>query len=49
MARKSDESAYREAAEIVIRGTKPYPHNAFKVELACRSIVRALATVSQMA
>lgn len=30
------------AAEVLVRGAKPYPGNAFKVELAHRSIVRAL-------
>lgn len=38
------EAAYKEAAEIVLRGAHPYRHNTFKVELAKRAIVRALTT-----
>ncbi len=37
------EAAFKEAAEILVRGAKPQRHNAFKVELARRSTVRALA------
>jgi xanthine dehydrogenase YagS FAD-binding subunit len=36
------ETAYKEAAEIALRGAHPYQHNAFKVALAKRAIVRAL-------
>jgi xanthine dehydrogenase YagS FAD-binding subunit len=43
------EAAYRAAADIAVRGAKTHKHNAFKVELAKRSIVRALATVEAMA
>jgi xanthine dehydrogenase YagS FAD-binding subunit len=32
----------RTAADLLLQGARPYPHNAFKVELARRSIVRAL-------
>jgi xanthine dehydrogenase YagS FAD-binding subunit len=35
--------AFREAADVVVRGAKGYRHNAFKIELARRAVVRALA------
>jgi len=42
-------STYHAAAEIALRGAKTQKYNAFKVELAKRSIVRALTTVEAMA
>ncbi len=36
------EAAFRQAAEIVLRDAKGLAHNAFKIELARRAIVRAL-------
>jgi xanthine dehydrogenase YagS FAD-binding subunit len=36
------ETAWRIAATAAVRGAKPYPHNRFKVELARRTVVRAL-------
>ncbi len=47
--KKPGEAAYREAAEIVVRGAVPHRHNAFKVELARRSVVRALTTTAGLA
>jgi xanthine dehydrogenase YagS FAD-binding subunit len=41
------EAAYRQAAEILVRGAKPFPHNAFKVELAKRTAVRAMTVAAQ--
>ena len=43
------EDAYRAAAEAALRGAKPHKDNAFKIELAKRTIVRALATCEAMA
>jgi xanthine dehydrogenase YagS FAD-binding subunit len=40
--RVPDEAAFRQAAEVVLRGAKGLAHNAFKIELARRAIVRAL-------
>ena len=37
-----DRAAFARAAEHVLRGAKGYGHNAFKIELARRAIVRAL-------
>lgn len=45
--RNADESAFRDAAEILVHGAKPYRFNGFKVELARRCTVRALATAAQ--
>lgn len=44
-----DEAAFRNAAEIALRGAQPRKDNAFKVELAKRAIVRSLTTVGKMA
>ncbi len=38
--------AFQAAAEAAMRGAKGYKHNAFKIELAKRIIVRALSEVS---
>jgi xanthine dehydrogenase YagS FAD-binding subunit len=35
-------AAYGAAADAALKGARTFPHNAFKVELAKRSIVRAL-------
>jgi xanthine dehydrogenase YagS FAD-binding subunit len=43
------EAAFRAAAEEALRGATPRPGNAFKVELAKRSIVRALRAVTEPA
>jgi xanthine dehydrogenase YagS FAD-binding subunit len=37
------------AADLVLRGAKPYRDNAFKVELARRAMVRALRTAGETA
>lgn len=39
---------YRAAAEAALAGAKPQKYNAFKIELAKRTIVRALETVGGM-
>jgi xanthine dehydrogenase YagS FAD-binding subunit len=38
---------FQRAAELAVAGAKPYEHNAFKVELAKQSIVRALTQASK--
>lgn len=45
----ADEKAFRAAAETALEGAKAYEHNKFKIELAKRSIVRALTTVASIA
>jgi xanthine dehydrogenase YagS FAD-binding subunit len=43
------EAAYTKAAEAALRDAKPYRHNAFKIELAKRTLVRALKTAGGIA
>jgi xanthine dehydrogenase YagS FAD-binding subunit len=40
---------YQQAAEILVRGAKTFRYNAFKIELAQRAVVRALATAAGQA
>lgn len=49
IGKHAGEAAYKAAAEIALHGAKPHRHNAFKVELAKRSIVRALMTAEAKA
>jgi xanthine dehydrogenase YagS FAD-binding subunit len=44
-----DAASFQRAAELVVRGAQPLRHNAFKVELARRSVVRALAQAGGIA
>ena len=44
----ADEKAFRAAAETALQGAKGYKDNAFKIELAKRSIVRALMTTAAL-
>jgi xanthine dehydrogenase YagS FAD-binding subunit len=39
--------AFQHAAELALNGAKGYEHNAFKIELAKRSIVRALTVATR--
>jgi xanthine dehydrogenase YagS FAD-binding subunit len=48
VGKKADEKSFRSAAEAALSGAKGYKHNSFKIELAKRSIVRALITVAAM-
>ncbi len=47
--RPASEESFRRAAEAALRNAKPLAHNAFKVELAKRAIVRALMRASKLA
>ena len=38
----ADEAAFAAAADLLVEGAKGYSHNAFKIDLAHRAIVRAL-------
>jgi xanthine dehydrogenase YagS FAD-binding subunit len=40
-------AAFAQVAELVMRSAKGYAHNAFKIDLARRAIVRALAQAAQ--
>ncbi len=46
---KPGEDAYAAAAEAALQGAKAQKHNAFKIELSKRVIVRALMTAGSMA
>jgi xanthine dehydrogenase YagS FAD-binding subunit len=48
IGRKADGESFRAAADAALAGAKGYKHNAFKIELAKRSVVRALTTVAAM-
>ena len=45
---RADERLFRAAAEAALRDAKAYQHNAFKIELAKRSIIRALQTTAAL-
>src|SRR5581483_10453455 len=49
VGRLADDEAFRDAARRALAGAQTYAHNAFKVELAHRSIVRALAITAAVA
>jgi xanthine dehydrogenase YagS FAD-binding subunit len=40
--------SFREAAETALKGAKGYSGNSFKIELAKRTVVRALTTIAEM-
>jgi xanthine dehydrogenase YagS FAD-binding subunit len=44
----ADEKTFRAAADTELAAAKGYAHNSFKIELAKRSIVRALSTIAAM-
>ncbi len=44
-----DQAVFREAARAALADAKGYEHNTFKIELARRTIVRALTTVASKA
>ena len=48
VGRSAEEATFRVAAARALEGARPYRDNAFKVELARRSIVRALSTAAEM-
>jgi len=45
---KADEAAFRAAAEAALQAAQPQKHNGFKIELAKRTLVRALSTAAEM-
>jgi xanthine dehydrogenase YagS FAD-binding subunit len=48
IGRKPGEAAYRTAAEAIVRGAQPHRYNGFKVELAKRTVARALAQAAEV-
>jgi xanthine dehydrogenase YagS FAD-binding subunit len=49
IGQNADEKTFQAGAEAELSSAKGYAHNEFKIELAKRSIVRALSTVAGMA
>lgn len=49
IGQKADEVRFKAAAAAAMKGAKPQNENAFKVELARRTLVRALSTVAGLA
>src|SRR5215203_5637112 len=45
----ASEETFRHAAEVALAGAKPLAHNAYKVELGKRAVVRALMRASKLA
>jgi xanthine dehydrogenase YagS FAD-binding subunit len=45
--RAADQATFMHAAELLLRDAKGFAHNAFKIDLARRAIVRALTQASQ--
>lgn len=46
VGKPANEETFRQVAETALAGAQTYEHNAFKVELGKRAIVRALSTVA---
>ena len=49
VGKPASEESFRRAAEAALRGAKPLAHNAYKVELGKRAVVRALMRASGLA
>lgn len=49
VGKPAKDDTFKAAADAAMAGAKPQKHNAFKIELAKRTIVRALQTVAAMA
>ncbi len=47
IGKPAEEAAFRAAADVAVAGAKGYQHNTFKIELARRTIVRALTNVAK--
>jgi xanthine dehydrogenase YagS FAD-binding subunit len=43
----ADEAGFARAADLLLRDARPYKHNAFKVDLARRGIIRALTQATR--
>ena len=49
VGRPPDAASFRAAADAALAGARPRAHNGFKIELAKRTIVRALTRAGAMA
>ena len=43
LGQTADRSAFNRASDVLLRDAKGFEHNAFKIDLARRAIVRALS------
>ena len=49
VGKAASEASFRQVAEVALAGAKPLAHNAYKVELGKRAVVRALMRASKLA
>jgi xanthine dehydrogenase YagS FAD-binding subunit len=49
LGQPADEVRFKAAAEAAMKGAKPRAHNAFKIELARRTLIRALSLAAGIA
>lgn len=49
VGQRADEATFKRAADAALRDARPLAHNAYKVELGRRSVVRALMRASRLA
>ncbi|MFZ4286322.1 FAD binding domain-containing protein [Variovorax sp. HJSM1_2] len=49
VGQRADEASFRRAASAALQDARPLAHNAYKVELGHRSVVRALMRAAQLA
>lgn len=48
IGKRADDATFRAVARQIVAGAKPHEHNAFKIDLAQATIVRALQTVTKV-
>lgn len=48
IGQRAEEATFRRAAEAALQGARPLAHNAYKVELGQRSVVRALTRAARL-
>lgn len=49
VGQRASEATFKLAADAALRGARPLAHNAYKIELGHRSVVRALARAARLA
>jgi xanthine dehydrogenase YagS FAD-binding subunit len=49
VGQRADEATFQRAVEAALRNARPLAHNAHKVELGHRAVVRALMCASRLA
>ena len=48
MGQRANEATFAKAAQAALSGARPLAHNGYKVELAQRSVVRALMRAAKL-